>query len=579
MNRTPLAGEEFHVYPRLIDAGESLVLQTHGAEPGDRLEVFPRYLESAPRKRAKGAADDPLSWLDGNAAESLPVGRPVDYRPTAAGNYLARWTSRRHGTLYRYFAAIDPTYVVYRPAIWDWPTPFPLRDAVEVHQAGLPFDWCMDAEKIGGQRLSRLREEQRRYGGCVVPGMPAAEGESREEATAALRTVFAQLRRAGVEAGRIANLWYGSRLSNERVQTAREAGVSVIDGYVPRASYCGLGAPYYPFYIGAVDYRMPSQQGPTDAMACIYDFVGSWHFHGPVGFHRPSARGSWERARYYLDLAAREAALTASNSKVHNFLTTLINFESPVAWGEQTYQIEWDDERGREFMQQYLDLLAFDHPQRWPIVFSRAVDYADYFRAHHQHMPRRLVSSVSHDLGYDRYWTDEWHEHRLESPGYVPVHQQLGLFRAARTMPQYNMPMSREFVNYNDNQRTCRFEYACPKPVHYYELTGSHPWPTQPVETDVPDPEIRTVTHSSPQQHEVVINLSGGRVFRDYLLLLWDIPRTCRQWHLDTDAKEVVWVDNTDGDGRVLVRFDLADETVVSLIWRCPVPAAAGTVA
>jgi hypothetical protein len=139
------------------------------------------------------------------------------------------------------------------------------------------------------------------------------------------------------------------------------------------------------------------------------------------------------------------------------------------------------------------------------------------------------------------------------------------------------MPMSREFVNYNDNQRTCRFEYACPKPVHYYQLTGALAWPTQPAETDVPDPELRTVTHSTPQQHEVVITLSAGRSFADYLLLLWDVPRPCRDWRLDTNAKEVVWVENTDGDGRVLVRFDLALETVVSLTWRCTAPAAAAS--
>jgi hypothetical protein len=68
-------------------------------------------------------------------------------------------------------------------------------------------------------------------------------------------------------------------------------------------------------------------------------------------------------------------------------------------------------------------------------------------------------------FAYDRFWTDEWHERGLSAPGYVPIAQSLRAFREARVMPQYNMPMSREFMNYCDNRRTCRFEYACPKPV------------------------------------------------------------------------------------------------------------------
>ncbi len=46
-------------------------------------------------------------------------------------------------------------------------------------------------------------------------------------------------------------------------------------------------------------------------------------------------------------LPAREVALNARNSGTHNLLTTLVNFESPVGWGTPSYQVVWDEERGR----------------------------------------------------------------------------------------------------------------------------------------------------------------------------------------------------------------------------------------
>ncbi|NQU10700.1 hypothetical protein HQ590_07920 [bacterium] len=329
-----------------------------------------------------------------------------------------------------------------------------------------------------------------------------------------------------------------------------------------------MGAPYFPFFIGATDYRFPSQDGPSDALACTFDFVGSWHFHGPVGFHRPSANGNWERARFYIDLAAREAVLTARNSGIHNFLTTLVNFESPIAWGSPTYQVVWDDERGREFFEKYMDLLAFEHARHWPIVFARAADYADYFRAHYTAMPRRVVSSITHDPEYDKFWTDEWHEQRILPTGYMPIRQSLRAFRQARVMPQYNMPMSHEFINYNHNRRTCRFEYACPKPVHYYDLTGAAPWPAQPPEVDLPDPEITISTQASRDHFALTYELAAGVRFPDYLLAIWDIPREFRECRPETNAKEFIWIDNTDGNVRGIVRFDLEPTCRITLRWR-----------
>ncbi len=570
MPTTPydLPGSEFQLEARLVEVGEPVTFTLRDVTGDDRLEVFPRYLERCDPERAT-QSPTPLQWLDDLAPEILTPAEAVRYVPSEPGNYLARWTSESHGVLYRYFAAIDQTYLIYRPIVWNHPVPFPATGGAELHNGGLPFDWLLPFEEVDEAYLPRLLQEQQLHGSGMVHGMAAAATSAPDPALAdTLRDSVAEFRRHGLDVGRVANLWPGTRLDTAKAQTACAAGFDVIDGYVPRADICGMGAPYFPFYIGPVDYRFPSQEGPTEAVSCVFDFVGSWHFHGPVSFHRPSANGSWERARHYIDLAAREAVLTARNSGVHNFISTLVNFESPVAWDATNYGILWDDERGREFLEQYLDLLAFDHARRWPIVFARAADYADYFRAHYAQMPRRVVSSITHDIEYDRWWTDEWHEQRLMPSGYVPMDQSLRAFRQARAMPQYNMPVSCEFINYNDNRRTCRFEYACPKPVHYYDLTGERPWPTRPEEVDVPDPRIEVSTLRRDDSYRVVYGLSAGAVFADYLLAIWDIPRECRDWHLETNAKELIWIENTDGNCRGIVRFDLEPRCKVELQWR-----------
>ena len=49
-------------------------------------------------------------------------------------------------------------------------------------------------------------------------------------------------------------------------------------------------------------------------------------------------------------------------------------------------------------------------------------------------------------------------------------------------------------------------------------------------------------------RYEVTYLLAAGAAFRDYLLAVWNIPRVYRDGRLATNAKEFIWIDNTDGD-------------------------------
>ena len=143
-----MPGSEFQLDRRLVAAGESITFRLREFMPDDRFEIFPRYLERCDPERAR-QSPAPLQWLDDLDRETLPIANTIQYTPREPGNYLARWTSQRHGVEYRYFAAVDQTYVIYRPAVWCWPTPFPATGGPEIHNGGLPLDWCLDATTAG----------------------------------------------------------------------------------------------------------------------------------------------------------------------------------------------------------------------------------------------------------------------------------------------------------------------------------------------------------------------------------------------------------------------------------------------
>jgi len=49
------------------------------------------------------------------------------------------------------------------------------------------------------------------------------------------------------------------------------------------------------------------------------------------------------------------------------------------------------------------------------------------------------------------------------------------------------------------------------------------------------------------------------------MLAIWDIPRDYREWRVETNATEFVWVENTDGNCRGIMRFDLEPECEITV--------------
>jgi len=199
MSPCNLPGAEFRLDFRLVEVGEVVTFTLRGATPDDRLEIFPRYLECCDAERAR-QSPLALQWLDGLEREMLPTEDTVAYTPRVAGNYIARWPSQRHGVEYRYFAAIDQSYVIYRPAVWSWPTPFPATGGPEIHNGGLPLDWCVSSDKTDEPYVPRLLEEQQRYGGGIVYGIKSScDDRPAPEVIAALQNTIADFRQHGFD--------------------------------------------------------------------------------------------------------------------------------------------------------------------------------------------------------------------------------------------------------------------------------------------------------------------------------------------------------------------------------------------
>ena len=164
----------------------------------------------------------------------------------------------------------------------------------------------------------------------------------------------------------------------------------------------------------------------------IMDFCAGFHFHGPPDFHMLASECDWPVAAPHADLAAREHLLIARNSPPGPVIVpTLLTFEY-VPFGKWPKR-DWPRDRQLAFVRDFLDDTAFEHARRYPIVFARAIDIADYLRAHPRPQPRRILSSITHDWPYDRVWSPEWMHASLDvHRGVLPFDDSLAAIRRRR---------------------------------------------------------------------------------------------------------------------------------------------------
>jgi hypothetical protein len=296
-----------------------------------------------------------------------------------------------------------------------------------------------------------------------------------------------------------------------------------------------------------------------------------------------ASRKNWHVAKEHMDLAVREVVLNAKNSGVHFFLTTLVLFDGK--WIERSLKAHPqfaridppNESENWEWVLNWFNETGFVLPKKYPVIFARLSDYAGYFRRHHRSMPTRIISYVTHDPGYDLYWTNEWNmwgktefekgetfDAAIHAP--IPVFPDLEAFRRDRQYPHTGAPQSTEYIWFQSQEFQCRLEKASVKPLRYYRFTDVHPVNRVGMpELAIPDPELKMTSSTTRDRFEVVFEIRDGREFKNYVLAVWDVPREFAGANSETNAKQMWIVENTDGDFRAILLFDLKPEIRVWL--------------
>jgi len=555
---------------RLVNCGEPVRFRVN-LSPAEanaaELLIFPRYLENSAKTNARTRAGR-LAWLDDLQSVKLdPTQGDLSYTPARPGNYMLRLRTPS-APFYRYFAAVQPEYLVYRMLAYS-PVQ-PPTDAPELRNGGIPIDWTLNSGKLpimldpSRGHLALLIDAQRIFGDIVTPFFDTATRAKRHGAATVaphVDDVLSRMRGAGLEVERAVLDWSGSATS---VELYRQRGFDVVDGIIPEIEN-HRGAPWFPYWMSRGDFLSPAPE-PSSQMAMIMDFCAGFHFHGPPDFHMIASECNWGVAGPHADLAAREHVLVARNSRSGPvFVPTLLVFEymKQGTWPAR----DWTRGRQLDFVRSFLDDTAFAHARKYPIVFARATDIADYLRAHPSPQPRRILSSITHDWNYDKVWSPEIYNYNYDvHVGVRPFSESLANIRKNRKYI-WAKPASRELIYYEDSQSQCRFEYACPKPMLWYDYGDRRPrdaYEGRP-ELDVPDPRVELNTTITSARFEVRYRLRGGRNFQGYRLALWDIPREFAHGRVETNAREFILVENSDGDYRGILVLDLEPEMELRL--------------
>lgn len=567
--------QELQISRRLVNVGEEIEF-SFSIDPASVKEtvfqIFPRYLQNCDPQKAR-ASLKMLAWLD-----ELPSISPklswrngqsrFSYTPVEPGSYLARLHTSQ-GTVYRYFAAVTAEYVVYRMLAYSAHQPPP--DGPEMRNGGIPIDWAMAVSDLpttlnpAKRYLERLLEYQRVFDDVVMPFYSTgweAKGSPSFDLGKYIDTALSQMRAAGLQVERAVLDW---QAYSDSVAEYRNRGFEVVDGII-QESEIHRGAPWFPYWLSTDDFLSPDASS-TRMMGMIMDFCAGFHFHGPPDFHMLASECDWNVAAPHADLAAREHALIPGNSGSGPvFVPTLLIFKY-TPWGLMWPARNWPEEEQLSFVKNFIDDTVFEHSRKYPIVFARCVDIADYLRDHQVTQPRRIVSSITHDWPYDRVWSPEWCNAGVDvHQGVLPFGDSLGDIRRRRPFI-WAKPTAREMIYYEDSISQCRFEYRCPKPLLWYnyadrrragKLSGRP-------ETEVPDPKLEMTAVITGQSYEITYHIKGGSEFADYKLAVWDVPRDFADYFVKTSAKDFILVKNSDGDYRGILVFDLKPEMLVSV--------------
>jgi len=567
--------------PRLLRLGESIAFDFtsasagfDSAQPADTLTIYPRYLETAnPGKDFK--ADGGLKWVEKQQGEVVPLrfssGKcHIEYRPTEAGSYLAKWEVGGE-TLYRYFSAITDDYVVLRYSSFE-----ELDVDATLHATGIPLDWRLPIARFdeSDPLFAKLLGYHRTYGDCIMPEFPDTPKLSAEARVEAYRPGLEKARSLLPDPSDCRGARLDRAMSNidkGYTETFARLGINAYGGHWCANDAPWLGMPEFPFFASPVDYRKTNQAEGGKVVAHQWDFCGGWHFLGPPSIHYQVSEDNWALTRKCLEEGIDELSHAAKLSGHPIFDMPLYDGILP------SRDLGRGPEPMRKFVEKFQRFVAFELPKRRKTVYARSIDVADYYRRHFKATPRTVFSSSTKRLHYDMWWHQDWDVfHHLITVESLPWQTRMSeVMRLREAGHRFKQPLSQEYLLVEDQKRQLRFERECPNPIWWfdYAVQETSAEGSSITHVRIPDVEvIRTQKYIKGRGLEITLKMQTTATIKDYVICLWGLPTRypMEPGDIQTNATGTQPAANTSGETHLVVFFDLRPDAEITVLLRKP---------
>ncbi|MDD4891226.1 MAG: hypothetical protein PHU85_14995 [Phycisphaerae bacterium] len=573
---------------RLLKLGESLEFKFRlpaGAENGG-LRIYPQYLEQAdPGPAFKPGGD--LKWPERLPAEQCPLSfadgqAAFTYAPKKTGNHMAEWRvgGERY---YRYFAALDDTYIVLSFATF-----FGMEAEPTFHGMGIPLDYRYPIAKFSVEDAvcRKLLGYNRLFGELVVPAFPDMPGGAHEERVRVYGEGMKKARALLPDP-------LDHRSIRVDVQHREDPGYPRAFADIGVNDHCGLweancspwiGMPEFLYYASRSDCRKVNQEPGGAVVSHQWDFCGSFHFLGPVDWHYAASEGRFDRTARCMTDGLDEFRNLVEMSGHPAFITPLYGGASK-SWGDNpnpAFQAG-DDRRGiNAFIERYQRLVAFELPRKYKLAFTRSIDMVDYYRRHFKATPRTVFVSKTRHLLYDAWWTQGSLSNYgvVCAPDRIPWGTRMSTVRKMRETPvlpdkkdflPLKDPLSCEFILIEDQKRQMRFERECPNPIWWFDHTREERRGAGSVVNAFETPDVTILRNQSYEKDtglKITLTMKTQAVFPGYAVALWNLPIDYRvdATAIRTTAQSYMLAKNTDGETHMVLWFDLKPDATVEVL-------------
>ena len=555
---------------RLLKSSEELSFTLYvpeNTEQGELL-VYPLFLENA-------SGSIGLDFTPDGAGYAV-----VGYKPARPGNYLMKWTVAGE-ELYRYFSVVEDDTIVM-----NFSTFFELDPDPSVHDLGIPLDYRLPAGQFdpSDALYQKFLEYHRTFGDqivCAFRDTPDMDADERvglySPALERAKELFPDPN--DFRSGRADMRHY---LDRGYTETFKRLGVVDHCGLWEANAGFWLGMPEFIYYSSDSDCRKTDQGDKGTIIAHQWDFCAGFHFPGPVTWHYGSSEGKWDISEKCIRESLKEAENSARMSGHPAFVTPLYEGLTAYHGYIEPNDADFNDGRLEKFIGEYKKFIAHEATKEFKLVFARSIDIADYFLRHFAVTPRTVWSSKTDHIMYDSWWQCQWTNQNIlaarERLPWLTKISNVRKYRENNAEPQlwnrgvpYKDSLSCEFLIFEDQKRSVRFERECPNPTWWFEYTDPAPYYANQEQTylQTPDVEIKKTMTRENGVVSIRLKMKTGAEFNDYMITVWDVPASIKN-DPDiriTNAKDYFIAKNTDDECHLILMFDLKPDLEIGIDW------------